>query len=272
MNDLSFYELSQDLKNSCTINADGPIWYPSHFHKKVELTYVKKGEVTSCIAGETYVAKKDEILFVPEYYPHSYSCTEDTERIVVLPPSTFYTDVANVMNNHTFSSLLSDKAFNNSVLLPILNRMLIAQNDDDGNQATNYLLIKGMVNILFGYLSIGYSKNIKSKPKEIDLIFDILEYIDEHYAEDITLQSIADNFSYNKFYFSKLFNSYLGESLNNYVNSVRVRNIAQQLFNLKVSKETITNLAHKNGFNSMPSFYRAFKKIFHCSPLDYYKL
>jgi YesN/AraC family two-component response regulator len=272
MNDLSFYELSQDLKNSCTITADGPIWYPSHFHKKVELTYVKRGEVTSCIAGEIFVAKQDEILFIPDYYPHSYSCTEDAQRIVVLPPSTYYTDVSNVLKNHTFQSLLNDVEFNKTIILPILEQMLVAQDREKGSDENKFLIVKGMVDVLFGYLSIGYAHTIKSKPRETDLVFQILEYIDEHYAEDITLQSISDKFHYNKYYFSKLFNSYLGESLNNYVNSVRVRNIAQQISNSKLGKENITNLAYQNGFNSMPSFYRAFQKIFHCSPLEYFKL
>lgn len=273
MDDLSFYELSQDLKNSCTINdTDCPIGYPSHFHKKVEITYVKNGEVTSCIAGKTYVAKKDEILYITEYYPHSYSCTEDTERFVVLPPSTIYTDVANVLNDRTFQSLLDDREFNRTVILPVLQNMVKAQNSKEGSDENKFLIIKGMINVLFGYLSIGYAKHLKGKPKEMDLIFEILEYIDNHYTEDITLESIAKKFNYNKYYFSKLFNSYLGESLNNYLNSVRVRNIAQQISNENLGKESITSLAYKNGFNSMPSFYRAFQKIFHCSPLEYFKL
>lgn len=272
MDDLSFYELAQDLKNSCTVNLDGPIWYPTHFHKKVELTYVKKGEVTSCIASETYVAKQDEILFVPQYSPHNYKCTDDTERIVVLPQSTYFADVSNVMADRTFSPMLNNKEFNRTVLLPVLENMLVAQDKMDGTEMDKFLIIKGMVDVLFGYMSIGYSQCIKSRPREMDIVFEILKYIDEHYTEDISLQSIADKFNYNKFYFSKLFNSYLGENLNNYINSVRVRNIAQQISNSKLGKESITNLAYKNGFNSMPSFYRAFRKIFHCSPLEYFKL
>lgn len=272
MDELSFYELSQDLKNNSTICDDSPLFFPSHFHKKVEVNYIRQGEVTSRIAGETYVATQDDILFVPEYYPHNYDSKENTKRIVVLPPSIYYTDASNILNNFTFMSLLSDKEYNKRCILPILEEMLHAQNDLKGKSENKFLIMKGLLDILFGYLAIGYETSLKNKPREMDLVFDILEYIDEHYAEDISLQSIADKFNYNKFYFSKLFNSYLGESLNNYINSVRVRNIAQQLSGSKIGKESITNLAYKNGFNSMPSFYRAFQKIFHCSPLEYFKL
>lgn len=272
MDELSYYELSRDLINNSVISDDSPLSYPSHFHKKVELNYVLEGEVTSRIATETYVAGKDDILFVPEYYPHNYDSTEDAKRIVVLPPSTYFTDVSNVMHNLTFMPLLNNKEFNRNIILPVLEKLMRIQNEVTTNPESKFLIIKGMLDVLFGYLSIGYEKSLKSKPREMDFVFEILKYIDEHYAEDISLQSIADKFNYNKYYFSKLFNAYLGESLNNYINGVRVRNIAQQISNSKLGKESITNLAYKNGFNSMPSFYRAFQKIFHCSPLEYFKL
>ena len=272
MDSLPFYELLQDSRNYNTVNEDGPICYPSHFHKKVELTYVKRGTVTSRVAGQEFTVREGEILFVPEYYPHSYDCSEDARRIIVLPPSLYYTDVSNVMQKRTFKRVLTNKKFNEEKILPILNAMLAAQNDNPDAPEYAFLMVKGFVNALFGQLAIGYADSIVSESKEMGLIVDILNYIDENYAEDITLDSIADKFNYNKFYFSKLFNAHLGENLNNYVNSVRVRKIAKLMANTELGTENVTSLAFKNGFNSMPSFYRTFQKVFHCTPTEYFKM
>ncbi len=167
MDSLPFYELLQDSRNYNTVNEDGPICYPSHFHKKVELTYVKRGTVTSRVAGQEFTVREGEILFVPEYYPHSYDCSEDARRIIVLPPSLYYTDVSNVMQKQTFKRVLTNKKFNEEKILPILNAMLAAQNDNPDAPEYAFLMVKGFVNALFGQLAIGYADSIVSESKEM---------------------------------------------------------------------------------------------------------
>lgn len=63
---------------------------------------------------------------------------------------------------------------------------------------------------------------ISRKNKKMTLISDILAYIDAHCTEQITLESLSREFGYNKSYFSRLFNGYIGTSLSNYVNFVKL--------------------------------------------------
>ena len=75
-----------------------------------------------------------------------------------------------------------------------------------------------------------------SATPKISTIMEALNYIDEHYAEPLSLDSISSVFGYNKYYFSRLFNTYIGENLNNYINMVRIRNLAVSYTHLDVYK------------------------------------
>jgi AraC-like DNA-binding protein len=87
------------------------------------------------------------------------------------------------------------------------------------------------------------------------IISDILSYIDTHINEQITLESLAREFGYNKSYFSRLFNDHLGISLNNYVNFVRLNRFEQLM--AKNSDKSVTELIYEAGFSSTTTFYRA---------------
>jgi AraC-like DNA-binding protein len=87
-----------------------------------------------------------------------------------------------------------------------------------------------------------------------DISLDIIHYIDEHYMEKITLDSISQYFGYSKYYFSRLFNRLFHCSLNSYINSVRLRAIEEMS-----NKDNKTNKITKAGFNSLSSYYRSKK-------------
>lgn len=94
---------------------------------------------------------------------------------------------------------------------------------------------------------------------------DLLQYLDAHYAEDITLDLAAERVGFSKFHFSRLFKEYTGETF--YDHLVRVRVLAaQQLLPTKLS---ITEITFRTGFNSLTSFSRSFRKYTGMSPSEY---
>jgi YesN/AraC family two-component response regulator len=97
----------------------------------------------------------------------------------------------------------------------------------------------------------------------------ILSYIEENCEKKLTLDELANQFAYNRYYFSKFFNSYIGDSLTNYINNTRVRKFIK-LYEISPDK-SLLNLALSVGFDSMPSFYRAFNRVYHCTPKEYFK-
>lgn len=66
----------------------------------------------------------------------------------------------------------------------------------------------------------------------------VKEYLDEHYAEKIMLEELAEKFFINKFYLSKIFKETYGTTVNNYLISKRITR-AKQLLRFTDSKRQV---------------------------------
>lgn len=269
MKKVSYYELNQDARQDQKIVFDlGCTAYPSHFHKKTEITYMLKGDCSSVISQTEYFAEQDEILYVPDYYPHSYSTSDNAKRIVLIPISEYITEADNLTGKKTFPCVLNDKEYNRAKILPVLEEMLAVQENDSINTVAKRMILKGYTGVFYGKIFDRYSNNLVERKKQVEMLTNILVYLEEHYKENITLDDLANKFGYNKFYFSKLFNSCVGDNLKNYVNNIRVKKFTKLYAD--DSSANVTTLALSLGFDSMPSFYRAFKRVYRCSPKDYF--
>ena len=253
-----FYEGNRDkqydlhFQNSFTLNC------PKHFHRNFELLYIKDGEPFPVeVNGVKYQAGADDIIFVTNYYVHSFESCGHNQYCLIVPPF-ISGDFASKFKKKTFSPILNDKEFNKT-LLPLL------ENDDmlNGSQ----IIKKGYMLVLVGKLLDHYPMVKLETNPDIEIVVKILNYIDENYDKDITLDSISSVFGYNKYYFSKLFNKYVKENLTSYINIVRIQNVMQKA--RKVSKPNIAQLAFENGFDSLATFYRYFSKLYNTSPTEY---
>ena len=92
------------------------------------------------------------------------------------------------------------------------------------------------------------------------------QYINNHYAQELSLRSIADRFHISYYYFCRVFREVTGFTLTEYVNSVRIKH-AQQL--LKETRRSVTEIAGLVGYDSCTNFERVFKSLTHVPPLQY---
>lgn len=94
----------------------------------------------------------------------------------------------------------------------------------------------------------------------------VLNYIAEHYAEPISLASLAEILHMNKTYFSRIFREINGISPKEYIVKTRIA-AATQL--LKDSDRGVLEVAQACGFSSLSNFYNAFKRVTGQSPAQY---
>jgi AraC-like DNA-binding protein len=81
-------------------------------------------------------------------------------------------------------------------------------------------------------------------------------FIDNHYAENIDLNNIADEAHFSKFHFIRLFKNIYGKTPHHYLTQVRI-DVARQLLTKSIS---ISEVCFSVGFNSETSFAGLFKK------------
>lgn len=95
-----------------------------------------------------------------------------------------------------------------------------------------------------------------------------LQYIEDHYCDPITIQDIADHLGINRSYLHRVFKSFTGVSIQNYLLDYRIR---QACILLKNTDLSIRVIAHSVSFIDPLYFSRLFRQKMGVSPSEYRK-
>ncbi|MBP5213129.1 MAG: helix-turn-helix domain-containing protein [Bacteroidales bacterium] len=93
-------------------------------------------------------------------------------------------------------------------------------------------------------------------------------YINEHFREEIRLQTVADLAGMTPTAFSRFFRLRTNRTLSDYIIDMRLGYAARQLVDTTTS---IIEICYASGFNNVSNFNRIFRKRKGCSPSDFRK-
>jgi len=97
----------------------------------------------------------------------------------------------------------------------------------------------------------------------------LVQYINEHYAESLTLTELAEHFHFNPSYLSSYFSTHMQEGFIEYLNKVRIEEAAKLL---KANTIPISEISRMVGYSDHSYFCKVFKKIKGLSPSQYKRL
>ena len=113
---------------------------------------------------------------------------------------------------------------------------------------------------------------IESDTLKSDYIFRInktLDYIEQNLEKSLTLDELADAANFSKFHFSRIFHSFIGETLFQFILRLRLEKAASLI---KANKNnSISEIAFRCGFSDISIFSRNFKNYFKISASQYRK-
>jgi two-component system response regulator YesN len=107
----------------------------------------------------------------------------------------------------------------------------------------------------------------EGRPRRSRHLARAVEYIAEHYAEEIALHSVAEAVYISEFYLSHLFRKEMDTTFSDYVSRVRIdraRTILKKRLDMRIHE-----LAEIVGFNDANYFTKSFRKITGQSPREY---
>lgn len=97
-------------------------------------------------------------------------------------------------------------------------------------------------------------------------ISEAIKYIDKNLNDTLSVELIAEHFSFSPYYFHRLFTAVAGKSMIAYV---RDRRVAYACKMLNETERKVLDIALDCGFDSAQSFSRTFKSIVGMSPTEY---
>lgn len=100
----------------------------------------------------------------------------------------------------------------------------------------------------------------------INISEQIVEYLKEHYQEDISLDLLADRYYLNPSYLSRMFKQCMGIGLTDYLIEIRMEKAKRLLL---TGKYKVYEISQKVGYKSDKYFFRVFKSYTGQSPLEF---
>ncbi len=100
-------------------------------------------------------------------------------------------------------------------------------------------------------------------------IYTVSRYIHEHYAEELSLELLSEQFFISSCYLSRKFKEIIGFTLVQYIQMTRVRRAQEALITTNTS---IQRISEECGFSSFSQFNRVFSHFCSMPPLRFRKL
>ena len=234
-----------------------------HSHHFTELFYVLNGKGVFVINDKTFEIQKNDFIIVnPNVTHNEASSTEDPLHYVVMGTDEleFQEDAGKNYYIYNFSSHNKLLHFYMKSML----REMRMQDEHFENICQN--LFESLVYQIQRWTKIQFLGTQSQKTnKECRFIE---QYLNEHFREDISLQSLSEIVHLSKYYLAHAFKEYKGVSPINYLTQVRI-NEAKHL--LEKTDFSAAKIADFTGFASQSYFSQIFHKETGMTPNKYRK-
>lgn len=124
------------------------------------------------------------------------------------------------------------------------------------------------LNLLLEDVAVRIAEKVNNfNNKSIKLILrKAIDYIQEHYSEQVTLNEVAENIYVSTFYISRMFKKELGKSFVDYLNDVRIEKSKELLKDVKYKTYEVAEIV---GISDPHYFSKLFKKYSGMTPSEY---
>lgn len=233
--------------------------YIKHMHPFVEILYFISGDVIYSVDGKKIKLKKGDCLFIKPGSFHFANVNRNIlyERYVLKFPESL------IPNN------LKDELFSNNCIFNLKNI-----EDEIFKSLDKYCLFLSEENMRIICISkllellvvLTSSTSKKEEKKTSSLINNIVNYIDEHIEDNVTIDQLSNVFSYSKSYISSYFNKEMKISIMKYIRTKRIIHAHILISNGNKPKDVFEMMK----FNEYSTFYRQYKKMLNNNPINDY--
>lgn len=250
-----------------------------HHHDFCKIIFMIKGKVDYVVEGKSYHLRPWDILFINHSQIHRpiIDPSEEYERIIIWIDPNELTKF-NTEHSNLLECFIDSENNQNSLLrlpfkqLDSIKEQLVKINNEKkcesfGNDIfTNSLIVQILI-LLNRFLKDRDLISVKNDIKYDKTVVEIMDYINQHLKEDISIDKIAKEFFMSKYHLMRKFKQFTGYSIHHYILQKRL------LFSksLILKDVSMSDVASQSGFTDYTSFFRAFKKEFGISPKNYVK-
>lgn len=243
-----------------------------HFHDCIEIGCCREGKGILHTADGSFPYKKGDLCVIPCYLPHMMQSDADEvsrwEYIFFDPVTLWEEQATEQMQYKKLASMLSGfcPVFSlqktnavyeivQQIFQEFYEKPIFYQNFVRGGLMTLLSKIERMIPETDG--------KIKKQYGQIVTLFPAIQYISEHFGEDLKIPQLAQLCHLSPTHFRRMFHMVMQLAPLDYCNRIRISNASQKML---YGKQTMKELARECGFLTQSSFHRAFQKYMGMSP------
>lgn len=211
---------------------------------KAAVLFCGKGKIIlngqDYLSGTGYFTDRDDFTLQIE---------EDSLAFLFLFDISSHADFESYLKERFISYVPEKRRF-----FPIMENILLQEKDDE--KFYNMCMLELRVNLI-------ESRNeFMNKKYNKFSIEQILEYINLHIREKLSVTSLAETFYYHPTYFSNKFKQETNKNLPDYIREKKCEGVMQ----LHQQGVTLQQASEEYGFENYPTFYRCYKSIYGKTP------
>ena len=253
----------------------------AHWHEEIEVIIVLDGSRDYRINLDSFVINKGDILIIDSQSLHSLTYI----------PSKNMTWASFVFNINMLKSSNTDGALL-KYIAPLLNhehQLPIILKDNIDCYSKIFDVIEDIIycyyekdiayelelkSLLFKFFSLLYKNDLIKKHQSknnltintTDKIKLVLNYINDHYSEDISINTLAELCEYSEYHFMRFFKKHIGLTCVQYINNLRLE---KSSILLTSTNNAIMDVSLEVGFDNLSYFNKLFKRKYNLTPKEF---
>ena len=260
------------------LNPDTPV-VTTHWHEEAEFTLITRGSCLYQIDLVDYNVKEGDILFIPPLFLHSISLSSSEE--IISETYVFHMNFLGGNSTDICSTRYLTPMMNQEFSMPFLitpahptysSLKTIFQNIASlySEASLGFELALKALFLQAVFVLLPYSEQIPSSGirTSSDKLKQVLDYIELHYSETISVSDLAKLCYLSDYYFMRFFKKHMNMTCMEYINNLRLEKSVELL---KQGNTSILDVSLSVGFHNLSYFHRAFKKKYHMTPHSFIK-
>lgn len=247
-----------------------------HWHHELEFLFVAKGTAI-CLVGTNKIKLHQGCgLFINSSILHRFEAQGSTfvpnivfSPTLLAPESSLIYEkyISPVINSSIEYQIFNPHTAWQNHVLQLLSQVLALQETDENNELCTIQLLFKIWDIMTKHIDLASSPSdlYRFNHKQARLQT-MMQYIHDHYTEEITLETIAASASISKSGALHIFQSGIHISPVAYLIQYRLAQAAEQLY---TTQKSVSSIAEETGFASSGYFCRKFRQHYHMSPNEY---